>query len=729
MRSGILSDLARAGGLAVVYFGTAKLALALAIPPGNATPVWPPSGIALAAVLLFGHRLWPGIWLGATLVNATTNVTLVTAASIGVGNTLEALVEAYLLRRFVGSRDPFHRGRDVFVFGVLAGGLSCAIAATVGVTSLWLAGLMPWEAYAPNWWTWWLGDLGGLIVVTPLVLTWWHEPGVRWTRSQLGEGLVLLALVLAISLATFGGGLNVHASHFLPYLVMLFLGWTAFRFGPRETATAITAAVGIAIWGTIRGVGPFQGETLNESLLLLQAFVVLVGATGLTLAALVQERRTMEESLRKARDDLEERVQERTAELGRANEALREEVAERQRAEEALRRSARRLGILREIDHAVLAAQSPEAIAQAALDHIRELMRCVHIGVVTFDPDVREATVLAVRASGETNLGPGAHVPLELYGDMEELRQGRCRLVVDLRTHPDDSPGVRAMRSDGVRAFAGIPLVTQGVLIGCLNLGWDDIRELGREDMEVAREVANSLAVALQHARLFQSIREHREQLRALAARLAEAEEEERRRITRELHDRVGQNLTALGINLNRLRGHLPTESADPAGARLEDCLWLVEETMLCIRSVMADLRPPVLDDYGLLAALRWYGEQFSGHTGVPVTLHGEEPTPRLLPAVEVGLFRIAQEALTNVAKHARAGHVTVALTNGGEGRVQLAIADDGIGFDPEAIQWPNGQPGWGLITMKQRAEAVGGRLQVQSGPGKGTQVLIEVER
>jgi two-component system sensor histidine kinase UhpB len=190
----------------------------------------------------------------------------------------------------------------------------------------------------------------------------------------------------------------------------------------------------------------------------------------------------------------------------------------------------------------------------------------------------------------------------------------------------------------------------------------------------------------------------------------------------------VGQNLTILGINLNIIKAQLPNNSPTEVSIRLDDSLELVEQTTERIRDVMANLRPPVLDDYGLVAALRWYGDQFAKRTGVPVSIYGKEPAPRLTAQVENALFRIAQEALTNVAKHAQASHaeITLDLSNNG---LQLTIADDGIGFAPEHLAEHKDFQGWGLLTMNERSEAIGGSCQIKSNPLKGTQVIVEVPR
>src|ERR1041385_2267565 len=208
------------------------------------------------------------------------------------------------------------------------------------------------------------------------------------------------------------------------------------------------------------------------------------------------------------------------------------------------------------------------------------------------------------------------------------------------------------------------------------------------------------------------------EALRALTRRLVQAEETERRRIARELHDRVGQNLSALNINLDILLGKLRDESAR---RRLEDSLKLVDSTLQSIENVMADLRPALLDEYGLPAALAWYGKEYAQRTGIRVAVQGEAGTG-LRAEAAVALFRIAQEALNNAAKHSSAKRITVGLEEKG-GELVLSVIDDGKGFDPAAA--PRGR--WGMTTMRERAEAAGGSLVVDSSVGEGTTVRAAV--
>ena len=195
--------------------------------------------------------------------------------------------------------------------------------------------------------------------------------------------------------------------------------------------------------------------------------------------------------------------------------------------------------------------------------------------------------------------------------------------------------------------------------------------------------------------------------------------------IARELHDQVGQNLTAMGINLNIVRTLMPEQAPQSVHTRLADSLSLVDETTERVRDVMADLRPPVLDDYGLLAALKWYGEHFASRTGLAVLVEGELPDPRPATSVENALFRVTQEALTNVAKHAQATQITMTV-EASVRTIRMVIADDGVGFDHTEHDAPHG---WGLLTMRERVEAVGGACQVETYPGRGTRVVLEAPR
>jgi PAS domain S-box-containing protein len=283
--------------VAAVYFGAARLGLSLAFLHASVSPVWPPTGIAIAAVLWLGYRVSPSILLGAFLANLATGEPLATAAGIAFGNTLEALSAAFLLHRLVGHHSPFYRGRDVLKFVLIAVLISPTVSATIGSASLCLGGGASWANFGSLWLTWWIGDGVGALVITPLVLTW-LETRKRSTPSRWAEGLLLLSLLFAASTVAFR---EVLPSNFvnlaLGRLIVPFLLWAAFRLGPRGVATAIGLFSGIAIWGTRLGLGPIVGQSPNDSLLLLQVAVAANGITFLVLAGAVAERKDAEQAV------------------------------------------------------------------------------------------------------------------------------------------------------------------------------------------------------------------------------------------------------------------------------------------------------------------------------------------------------------------------------------------------------------------------------------------------
>jgi PAS domain S-box-containing protein len=327
---------------AYVVAGKAGLRFASVNP--SASAVWPPTGIALAAFLLFGYRIWPGVLLGAFLVNVTTAGTLVTSLGIGIGNMLEGVLGCYLVRRFAGARQVFDQPTSIFQFTALAGVVATAVSATIGVTTLSLGGLARWSDFGPIWVTWWFGDAAGALVVTPLIMLWALDRRAPWRPRRWIELGFLLLTVVAAGLFVFSDWSLFHHGHFpLEYLCIPPLLWSAFRFGQRECASALVLLTAIAIRGTLDGHGPFAGRPPNESLLLLQGFMAVLSVTTLATAAAVVGRRSVEHSVRQLNEDLERRVAERTDQLWQSNEQLRHQILMRAEARTKLERSEARL--------------------------------------------------------------------------------------------------------------------------------------------------------------------------------------------------------------------------------------------------------------------------------------------------------------------------------------------------------------------------------------------------
>jgi len=382
------------------------------------------------------------------------------------------------------------------------------------------------------------------------------------------------------------------------------------------------------------------------------------------------------------------------------------------------------LRILRELDQAILAADSPQALAASALRHIRRLVPCLRAGVTLFDFDTGLAAVLAVDTDAPTAVGEGSRTRLATFGDLSDLEAGRVRFVSDFEKIGETFRVGRQLIAEGIRACLHVPLLVQGELIGTLNiLGAAPAHPTGAQ-LEAVREVGRSLAVGLAQARLRGELLAGQERLRVLSRRLVEVQEAERRRLARELHDEIGQVLTGLKLTLERAtpgigrargpaQGRALTESLEKARATVDELLGMV-------RTLSLDLRPSLLDDMGLAPTLRWHFERYTAQTKVRVDFASARIEGRRFdPEIETAVFRIVQEALTNVARHSGADAAAVRLW-ADEASLGVQIADDGAGFDPEvaATRIPEGMTG-----MRERALLLRGRLDVETTPGAGVRV------
>ena len=285
--------------LLVVYVLSGKVGLSMAFLNASASSVWPPTGIALAAFLLLGERVWPAIFVGAVLVNVTTAGTVLTSLAIASGNTLEAAIAAVLVRRFAHGAHSFDKAADAFVFAGLASALATTVSATMGVGTLAMAGLVSPGAFGSVWLTWWLGDLNGSLIVAPLVLLWARGRRLPWTRAQRIEASILFTAVVVVSYIVFGGVFHrpVGNAYPLEFMSLPLFVWAAFRLSQREAVTAVFIATSVAVWGTLHAHGPFARQDPNESLLLLQAFMAVAALMTLALAAEVADRHSVEERL------------------------------------------------------------------------------------------------------------------------------------------------------------------------------------------------------------------------------------------------------------------------------------------------------------------------------------------------------------------------------------------------------------------------------------------------
>jgi PAS domain S-box-containing protein len=275
---------------AAVYVAAAKVGLSLAFAAEQVTTVWPPTGIAIAAIVRFGPR-WtgPAIALGAFLANVTANEPVATAAGIAAGNTLEALTAAWCLRR-VGFHPALARLRDALALVALAAGLSTTIAATIGVTSLCAGGVQPWSTFDTLWWTWWIGDALGALVVAPLLLVWTGPPVFRPAGRPI-EASVLLVTTAAVGVLVFvlPRGPRI-ADYPLQYTVFPFVIWAALRFGQRGTTVVALLVSALSVWSAVGDGGGVPLSAPHDRLVRQQLFMAVVAVSGILLAAAIAER-------------------------------------------------------------------------------------------------------------------------------------------------------------------------------------------------------------------------------------------------------------------------------------------------------------------------------------------------------------------------------------------------------------------------------------------------------
>jgi signal transduction histidine kinase len=401
-------------------------------------------------------------------------------------------------------------------------------------------------------------------------------------------------------------------------------------------------------------------------------------------------------------------------------EAARLEQRVRERTEQ-LRLQSERLNLLHQIDSAILAAHSPTEIAEVVALQVRNIMSADRVSILEWLDEGKSCRILAAAGFPSPVAVPAARLPVLYDRWYAGLSRGEVVTVENMAALPDADPSERALIDLGIRSFTGIPLLAGSDPLGAIMIGCSDTGPLAGDLLDLGRHVADSLAVAVQNARLFDQVQTSRSELQSLSRRLVEIQEAERKAIARELHDETGQGLTSIKLALavlSRESGCSP-EMCE----RIAAVTRVTEQVMEDLHRLAVGLRPPSLDRFGLVPALEQLVASFRKQTGLQVELlvhgFGEE---RLPGSLETALYRVIQEALTNVLRHAHASRVAVALHQRGDAVVAM-VEDDGVGFDPDEAA-RRGR--LGLLGVRERAEMLGGSLAIESKPGKGTIMLVQ---
>ncbi len=445
--------------LVVVYFGAGKLGLEFfGLLNPSASAVWPPTGVAVAASVLFGYRAAAAVFAGAFLVNVTTAGSLFPSIGIAAGNTLEAVAATYLINRFANGREAFRQAFSTFEFGACIA-LAAVSSASVGVASLWLGDMAEPEDLAGIWLTWWLGDTSGGILVAPLVMLWYLEPRLHGPRIRIVEALGMFMSVTALTALIFFQPRIFHYP--LAFLAAPPLLWAAFRFRPRDVATGVGVMTLIATWATARGRGPFAMPSPNDSLVVLQAFTAVVAMTALIVAALVQERAALLRRARRALAEAEDALRARDAFLAMLSHELRNPLS-------AISASAALLG---ERNVAADASERARQIIQRQTAHLSRLIEDlldvarITAGSLTLHrhpvdlSDIVDSAVRTLHAEG-TGRGPRIDVNLEpvwVDADPDRLQQVVANVVQNaLKYTPSEGHVTIGVFGRGDEAFVEV---------------------------------------------------------------------------------------------------------------------------------------------------------------------------------------------------------------------------------------------------------------------------------
>jgi signal transduction histidine kinase/integral membrane sensor domain MASE1/ActR/RegA family two-component response regulator len=692
------SDAAAAACVAATYFLCAKLGLSMAYGARHVTLVWPSAGIALAAVFLLGRRVAPGVAVGAFLANVTTAEPVAAALCIACGNTAEAVVGAWLLDR-LGVDAALGRIRDVIAMIGSAFGPP-AIAAVVGAASLCLADVHPWEEFRRLAATWWIGDAVGALVVAPplLVMTTvrLRAPPVR----GILEFLALAACFAAVAWSMYRFGA-------VKYLLFPLVAWTALRLGQRGTTPLILASASLAVWATVRGIGPFAGGTVPAGLLLLQLYVGVMALTGLLLGAA---------------------------------------CATRERAE-------RRLRADYEVGRILASSESLESAAPRILRAVCVTLRWDLGAVWRIDADARALRCVELWRAEPRSPSEFERVTRERAFASGEGLPGRVWKTARPAWVPDIAQDVNFPRApfaaqERLHAAFGFPITSGGEVVALMEFFSRRIRRPDAELLEMMGDVGGRIGQFIERRAARDAVLASEERHRRLAERL---QEEDRRKdeflatLSHELRNPLAPISNALQIlRLAERDPSLREEALATADRQLRAMVRLVDDLMDVSRITRGEV--PLRRERTTLAELVSRAVETSrpliGALGHELTVE--------LSTEEIGLdvdpTRIAQvlsNLLNNAAKYSdRGGRVRVAARVAEDGGVAISVRDSGIGVAPRdlarifepfmqvdrSLERSRGGLGVGLTLVRRLVESHGGSVTARSdGLGRGSEFTVRL--
>lgn len=753
----------------LAYLVAGKLGQAATnIRSGNIGPVWPAFGVALAAVLLYGYRVWPGIFAGQFLVAALTPVPLLAAVGQAASAALAAVCGAFLLRRIIKFERSVSRLRDALGLIVFGSFGSAVVSATIGVSVLYATHASGYAGPRQAWLIYWFGDSTGGLLVTPLALTFFNLLKLRSWR-QYAEFAALLLFLCLTSLIIFSDNMLLDVKlNVLAFAVLPFVIWAAIRFGMWGASLATFIVATIATVETGVGNGPFAQNTAFTSAVLLDIFFAVLSVTGMILAASIAER----EHAQRARELLarQQAAMETRLRFASIIETSEDAIyvtdisglvtdwnkgAEKLYGYTADEMIGHSIFLLIPTDRFNICSRTMEEVQHGrSIGHSETVRRqkngeLVSVSITAAPVFSAEGKVVGLSAIERDITERKRHETI-LRNSEERLRLAaqagkmfayEWDAATDLIVRSEESSKILGIhpsaRLTGEQALGKIHpddrekvVAAMGALAPekpTLKVSYRIIRE-DNTDIWVER---NSVAHFNEEGRIVRivgmvaDITERKLAETALSrARLRsiEAQEQERSRIARELHDDVGQRLALLTVELDQLRNDangVPTKIQK----RLQELARQSAEIASDTQSLSHELHSARLDYLGIAVAVKGFCREFSERQQLEIDFESHDVPATLPPEISLCLFRVLQEALNNSAKHSGAKDFAVRLW-GTQDEICLSVTDSGAGFDSEAVKESHGL---GLVSMEERLQLVHGTLYIDSRPNLGTTIYARV--
>jgi PAS domain S-box-containing protein len=750
------------------YFVAGRLGQATTnIRSGNLGPVWPAFGFAVAAVLLWGRRVWPAIFAASFLVAWLSPVSAITAAGQAAGSTLGALTSGFLLVRVAKFQNSLSRLRDAVGMILLGAFGGATVSATIGIIVLYTTNSAAYSGLGRAWLIYWMGDSTGVLLVTPLLLT---LPSLFWLRkwSRIAELTTLLLLLTATCFIIFGDQPFLpFRLHVMAFAVLPFVMWASIRFGMGGATLSTLLIATIATVATAFGFGPFAQHDSFVNAVLLDLFFVLLTLSGMTLAAVIAER----EHLEREREQLIRRQSTLDLKLRLAaivessddaiighdvNASITDWNNGAQRLygyspDEAIGRPVSFLTppeYARDFEEIIGLLKNGSPVQHYETVHQRKDGTRLEVSVTA--SMIRDTNGQMV---GAATINRDISERKRIDADIRDS-EARFRLVADTAPVLIWMSGTDTMCTYFNKPWLNFVGKTHESQIGsgwvqgvhpedverCVEmyLGSFDRRESFQMEYRLQRydgeyrwifdigvprfDQCQTFAGYIGSAIDVTERKQAEEALSGLSRRLIEAQDRERSRIARELHDDIGQRLSLVVVELERL-AQGPSETVTNVRGDVVEIGEQVSQIVTDVQSLSRELHSSKLEYLGMVATMRSFCREFAQQQNLEIEFAAQDLPQRFPQDVSLGLFRVLQESLHNSAKHSGVRRIEVRLW-GSLSELHLMVQDSGLGFDIGSAKQSGGL---GLISMDERLKLLNGTLSIESQGGRGTTVHARI--